>query len=97
MKTINEIAEEIRSNLGCGYTHYFTAEGKNGEDIKIRVSNHSANSDNNGDQQTLSFVTERTPQRKSAYNRMIEEWAILDNGLTDTYEEIEYILEDYFL
>lgn len=25
---------------------------------------------------------------------MANEWSILENGLTDTYEEIEYILEN---
>jgi len=93
MKTIAQIATEIREHLECGYTYYFNVEDSKGNTIKIRVSNHSANSQNNSEK-TLSFITERTEQKKSAYNKMIDEWAILENGLTDTYEEIEYILEN---
>jgi len=89
-----ETALKIREALQNGYSKYFTIEDANGNEVKIRVSNHSANDNNNSeDIKTLSFVTERTEQRKSAYNRMINEWAILENGLTDTYEEIEEILE----
>jgi hypothetical protein len=95
MKSIERIATEIREHLECGYTHYFNVEDLKGNSVKIRVGNHSANRQNNSDSEnTLSFVTERTEQKKSGYNRMINEWAILENGLTDTYEEIEYILEN---
>lgn len=91
---VTETATKIREALANGYSKYFIIEDSTGNDVKIRVSNHSANDKNNSeDTKTLSFVTERTEQRKSAYNRMINEWAILENGLTDTYEEIEEILE----
>ena len=88
-----QIANEIRSRINNDYTSYFTVENNEGELVKIRVSNHSGNEQNNS-QKTLSFVNERTSQRRSAYNQMVNEWAILDNGLTDTYQEIEYILEN---
>jgi hypothetical protein len=95
MKNIEQIATEIRDHLECGYTYYFNVEDSEGNTVKIRVGNHSANRQNNSDsEKTLSFVSERTEQKKSGYNRMINEWAILENGLTDTYEEIEYILEN---
>ena len=92
MKTIEQIATEIREHMECGYTHYFNVEDSEGNTVKIRVSNHSANRQNNSEK-TLSFVTERTEQRKSGYNRMINEWVIIENGLTDTYEELEDVLE----
>ena len=91
--SIEQIANEIRSRINNDYTSYFTVENNEGELVKIRVSNHSGNEQNNS-QKTLSFVNERTSQRRSAYNQMINEWAILENGLTDTYQEIEYILEN---
>lgn len=91
--SIEQIANEIRSRINNDYTTYFTVENNEGELVKIRVSNHSGNEQNNS-QKTLSFVSERTSQRRSAYNQMVNEWAILENGLTDTYQEIEYILEN---
>ena len=91
--SIDQIANEIRSRINNDYTSYFTVENNEGELVKIRVSNHSGNEQNNS-QKTLSFVNERTSQRRSAYNQMVNEWAILENGLTDTYQEIEYILEN---
>jgi len=92
MTTI-EIANKIRENLQYNMSLYFTIENSRGEEIKIRTSNHSCNKSNNGIK-TLSFITERTKQMKSAFNQSFNEWAMLDNGLTDTYEEIEYILEN---
>ena len=91
--SIEQIANEIRSRTNNDYTSYFTVENNEGELVKIRVSNHSGNEQNNS-QKTLSFVNERTSQRRSAYNQMVNEWAILENGLTDTYQEIEYIPEN---
>lgn len=92
--TIEEIAEKIRENINTSRSFYFTVEDCNGNDVKIRVSNHSANRQNNNDTKTLSFITERTKQNKSGYNSMINEWVVMDNGLCDTYEEIEYILDN---
>ena len=92
--TIEQIATKIREKLECGYSFYFNVEDSEGNTVKIRVSNHSANRENNSEAKTLSFVTTRTEQKKSAYNQMVCEWEILENGLTDTYEEIESILEN---
>lgn len=92
--TTQEIANEIRRCLELGFSKYFNVENSKGETVTIRVSNHSANNKNNSDNKTLSFIKERTEQKKSAYNSMICEWAMLENGLTDTYEELEDILEN---
>ena len=93
MRSIEQIANEIRENLGSEYTHYFSVEDSKGNTVKIRVGNHSANRQNNSEK-TLSFITERTHQKKSGYNQMVNEWAILEEGYTDTYETIEDILEN---
>lgn len=95
MKTITEIADKIRKNLeNVYYTDYFTVYGVSGEEIKIRTGDHSANRMNNGDTKTLSFVTNRTEQRKSSFNKMINEWEVnTGNWLTDTYQTIEEVLE----
>lgn len=90
--TTQEIANKIRESLELGFTKYFTVEDSKGNDVKIRIGDHSANKNNNSGR-TLSFISERSKQRKSAYNQMVDEWAILENGLTDTYEEIESVLE----
>lgn len=94
MIQIAEIAEKIRENLQLSNSNYFTVKDIKGNDVKIRTSNHSANRMNNCDTKTLSFITDRTKQKKSAYNSMINEWVILENGLCDTYESIEYILDN---
>jgi len=92
--TTSQIAEKIESMLSnIVGTQYFNVEDCNGNNVKIRVSDHSANYHNNGETKTLSFVANRTEQRKSAYNQMINEWSILENGLTDTYEEISDVIE----
>lgn len=42
-----------------------------------------------------NFISDdKIEQRKSAYNSMINEWVVMDNGLCDTYEEIEYVLDN---
>ena len=92
--TTSQIAEKIESMLSnIVGTQYFTVEDCNGNNVKIRVSDHSANYHNNGETKTLSFVANRTEQRKSAYNQMINEWAYIGDGLVDTYESIEDIIE----
>ena len=95
MKTINDIKKRILSALeNVNKTEYFTVYSTKGKEIKIRVGNHSGNSRNNGDVVTLSFVSNRTTQRKSAYNSIIEEWEIdMENKLTDTFQTIEEVLE----
>jgi hypothetical protein len=92
--TISQISEKIELLLNdiIG-TQYFTVEDCNGNNVKIRVSDHSANYHNNGEAKTLSFVASRTKQRKSAFNQMINEWAYIGDGLVDTYESIEDIIE----
>jgi hypothetical protein len=94
MSQMQEIEDRIRELLLVPGTHYFQVEIKDGDSIKIRVSDHSANRQNNGDQLTLSFISQRTPQKKSAYNAMHKEWSILENGLTDTYQELSEIIAD---
>jgi hypothetical protein len=92
--TTSQIAEKIESLIdNVVGTQYFTVEDCNGNNVKIRVSDHSANYQNNGETKTLSFVANRTEQRKSAYNQMINEWAYIGDGLVDTYESIEDIIE----
>lgn len=91
--TIEQIANKVREYLELGFSKYFSVEDSEGNTVKIRVSNHSANRCNNSCDKTLSFISNRTEQKRSAYNQMVNEWEILENGLTDTYEEIESILE----
>ena len=95
MKTILDIKKRILETLNNpGRTSYFTVYAIDGKEIKIRVGDHSGNKRNNGDTKTLSFISNRTIQRKSAYNSMIEEWEIdLENELTDTFQTIEQVLE----
>lgn len=95
MNTIQEIKSEILKALSnVNSTKYFSVYSETGKEIKIRVGDHSGNKRNNGDTLTLSFVSNRTEQRKSAYNSIIEEWEIdLDSELTDTFQTIEEVLE----
>lgn len=89
---INELAEVVKS---VGGSRYFFVENENGENVQIRVSDHSANRTNNSDSfKTLSFVTERTSQKKSAYNAMVNEWVLIGGGLVDTYQELSYIIRE---
>lgn len=88
-----KIVDKILELLHTPGSHYFTCVTESGDYIKIRVSDHSANRQNNGDQQTLSFISKRTPAKSLGWC-MAAEWLIMDNGLTDTYEEISDILED---
>lgn len=95
MNTISEIKNKIIETLqDVGITKYFNVYSINGNVIKIRVGNHSANRMNNGDTKTLSFISNKTMQKKSGYNAMVEEWEIdIDTELSDTYQTIEEILE----
>jgi hypothetical protein len=93
MINFEKIANQIRENLGSQSTHYFIVQDSNGNNVKIRVGNHSANRQNNLEK-TLSFITERTEQKKSGYNQMVNEWVVLEEGYTDTYETLEDILEN---
>ncbi len=95
MKILKDIEKRILSELKKGgKTEYFTVYSVKGEEIKIRVGDHSGNRINNGDTKTLSFTSNRSEQRKSAYNSMIEEWEVdLDSELTGTFQSIEEVLE----
>ena len=90
--TTSQIAEKIRENLNVGYTVYFNVEDSEGNDVKIRVSDHNCRTWNNRETKTLSFVTKRTGvEGGRGYTR--KEWMILENGLTDTYQEIEEVID----
>ncbi len=83
---INEMLEMVRN----GYSsQYFNVEDVNGENVKIRVSNHSANEQNNTGR-TLSFVTETTLRMSG---KMVSEWAVDEDGYTDTFQTIEEVLD----
>jgi hypothetical protein len=90
--TYTEIKEKIMHLLNTPYggSHYFTVEGMDGEPIKIRVSDHSANRHNNKGEKTLSFISARCNQ---GYKAMMDEWVIDKDGYSDTYQTIEEILE----
>ena len=90
MKTINDIKKKILNTLeNVGRTEYFSVYSTTGKLIKIRVGDHSGNKRNNGEAKTLSFISNRTKQKVSAYNSMIEEWEVdMDTKLTDTFQTI---------
>lgn len=90
------IIDKILELLQRPGSHYFTVVTAEGDYIKIRVSDHSANRGNNGDQRTLSFISERTPAKHLGWC-MAEEWKVNEDGMTDTYEELADILADYDL
>lgn len=94
MSTLAKIQDEIMFLLAIPGSHYFSVVTDEDEFIKIRVSDHSANRGNNGDQRTLSFISNRTPAKNLGWC-MATEWKIEENGMTDTYEEITDILSDY--
>ena len=84
-----------------GESHYITVVDCDGDKLKIRSSNHSCNSRNNGDIRTLSFVTQKTPAKflggalneewVMEYDEDKEEW----NTGSWNYQTIEEILSDY--
>lgn len=87
---LSEIENRIIDTLKLSGSHYFTVQDSNGNDVKIRVSDHSANRNNNGDEKTLSFISARCNQ---GYRSMINEWVIDELGMTDTGQEISEVLE----
>lgn len=93
MKNLQDIVTKIESNLEKDMSLYFNVYSVHGEIIKIRTANHSANRQNNGDEKTLSFISKSSKQRKSAYNKMINEWEVDEHGYTDTSQSIEEVLE----
>lgn len=88
---IEDLLSYLREGIFYG-SHYFCVENLYGEVVKIRVSDHSANKQNNREK-TISFVTKKTPQKKSGYNQMIDEFEVETNGLTDTSQTIQEVLE----
>lgn len=90
MKTLADKIREMASKANIIGSQYTLAEKEDGSTIKIRVSNHSGNESNNSTE-TISFVTEMTEQRKSAYNRMITEYVIDEEG---NFSENFYDLEE---
>ena len=100
MKTeelINWIQNELvyfRNNpyKSTSYKLFFQSE-EDVEGIKIRVSNHSANKQNDSNNKTISFITKYSSQKKSAYNRVISEYVIDEDGYTEDGKNIEKILD----
>jgi len=88
--THTQIAEKIIGLLQIPGSHYFMVTGENDSIIKIRVSDHSAKRQNNGDVITLSFISQRCDQ---GYSAMVNEWVIDEDGYTDTYQSIQTVLE----
>lgn len=79
-----EIIKRLKNIFGSSY---FTLELDN-EDIKIRVSDHSAKHSNNSGK-TLSFCTNFAKHQDC--NPMINEWVVDENG--DLDEEFKNVLE----
>lgn len=90
--TINQAAIEVVNLLhifqGKG-SHYFNVQ-INGELIKIRVSDHTANKSNNKGLKTISFVTGWCNQ---GYNSMVDEYCInMDGTMNENWENVEECL-----
>lgn len=90
---MDQIVEKIIALLQQPGSHYFNLVDADGDTLKIRVSDHSANRQNNGDRRTLSFISKRTPAKTMGWG-MAAEWLVIDNDMTDTYEYIGDILAD---
>ena len=92
--TIEQTAKEILKRLsGITGTSYFTfVFGTDEEDIKIRVSDHSARHRNNGDERCFSFCTNFVKHSDS--NPMMDEWIVNQDGYCEDYQKtIEEILD----
>ena len=78
----NEIVRLIELFNSSG-SHYFMLN-----DIKIRVSDHSANKKNNADsQKTISFILKRCDQ---GYNMMADEYLINSDGsMNENWNNVE--------
>jgi len=89
--TIADTAKEIKDRLqDIAGSSYFDFEFK-GENIKIRVSNHSARHLNN-DNKTFSFCTNFV--KHSDANPMNNEWIVDQDGYCDGLgQDIEDILD----
>lgn len=90
---ILDLLAGLRAGKRYGST-YFTVVSPSEEDIIIRVSDHSGNRLYNKDRRIISFITQATEQRKSGYNRMVEEYVIDEDGYAETYQSLRYILNE---
>lgn len=99
LTTIAEATQQVMKNLekvaSIGGSYYFNLELNEDETIKIRVSDHSANSSNNRDR-TISFVTNWVDQGYKAMR--FEEYEVnADGSMTENWmnvaECLEYILD----
>ena len=79
-----KIEEYIKTCLEMGGSHYFHVENDNDVVCKVRVSDHSANKNNNGDHKAISFVSNTCNQ---FYNQMESEYMVEDADLllVDSY------------
>ncbi|MCT4024385.1 hypothetical protein HZP91_15340 [Elizabethkingia anophelis] len=105
--TISQLVDKIKYNLKNvqdGFaSQYIVVEIVDGDDydtFKIRVSDHSAKKQNNGDTKTLSFITERCDQGYSSM--MYNEYVVDDIEDMNTNEttsrgwlSVEEIIEDF--
>lgn len=94
------IIEHIEYGLKNGGAPYLTAVDAEGDNIKIRVSDHCCN-DRNNTGRCLSFITKYT-ERKSGQHENNHEWVMTfdeesDRWLDNQYDDIEQILSDYDL
>jgi hypothetical protein len=91
--TIQQITAKIKLHLELPGSRYFNVENAKGETVKIRVSDHSANRNNNGDTKTLSFISQTCDQ---GYRAMINEWVIddIEDMYATTFQSVEEILEN---
>ena len=100
-KDMKALIDHIENGLKAGGASYVTAVDSDGGKIKIRVSNHSCNDRNNGNDTCLSFITESTV-RNSGQLQNITEWVMEYNESNElwedkNYQSIEEILSDYCL
>jgi len=87
-KEIQGIADKITFYLSLGGSRYFNVVDAKGEIIKIRVSDHSANHNNNSEK-TISFISARCNQ---GFRAMKLEYVVND-GILDIGIELEDFLD----
>ncbi len=91
--SIKSAADQIRKSLieiePFGGTRYFTLE-LDDEEIKIRISDHSARAANNNGNKTFSFVTNKNIQDCNMQN----EWVVdFEGEFEDEFTSLEDCLE----
>lgn len=95
MKTLKDIEFKIIQSLrNIGKSEYFTVYKENGEAIKIRISDHSANKLNNDGVVTLSFV-KNTTIAKSIGRYLDTEFVIKNGSPIENFKTIEELLDYY--